>query len=404
MWQKCVALVDMVAFFPSCEQLDFPEFKGKPIAVTNGDAGTTIISSSYEARAYGVKTGMHLNEARTLYPNIIQRPSRPERYAEISANIMNGLRNITPDMEVFSIDECFMDLKPVLSLYGSVQKIAELIRNTVLGAGNGMVCSIGISEGKLTAKFCAGLNKGKTTIVPPNKIQSYMAEHDLARLCGIGPSLLSYLNNLGYYKFGDMVKAPPNLLSGVRGDTGHRLQSACLGVDPIPVKTEFEKAKSMGHSKVLPPYSVDRDKIEGVLHQLSNRLTRRLRDNGFVVNQVTISFQAHKQVTKETYKFPMPTNSSKQFIYKINNHLKLWKNEPLFQVGLHCHQLIDEAVGQQSLFTSEEDKVDKVKDEINKRFGKNSCRNASEMQADDLNMVPVIAFNFDATSKSKNSL
>ena len=404
MWNKCVALVDMIAFFPSCEQLDFPEFKGKPVAVTNGNAGTTIISSSYEARSYGIKTGMHLNEASILCPDIIQRPSRPERYSEISANIMNALRNITPDIEVFSIDECFMDLKPVLSLYGSVEKIAELIRNAVLEAGNGMVCSIGISEGKLTAKFCAGLNKGKTTIVSPDKIQSYMASHDLARLCGIGPSLLSYLNNLGYYKIGDMVKAPPNLLFGVRGDTGHRLQSACLGVDPVPVKTKFEKAKSMGHSKVLPPYSVDRAKVEGVLHQLSNRLTRRLRDNDFVVNQVTIYFQAHKKIIKETYKFPMPTNSSKEFIYQINKHLKLWQNEPLFKVGLHCQQLINEAEGQQSLFINEKDKVDKVKDEINKRFGKNSCRNASEMQADDMNMVPVISFNFDATSKSKNSL
>jgi len=317
---------------------------------------------------------------------------------------MNGLRNITPDMEVFSIDECFMDLKPVLSLYGSIEKIAELIRNTVLGAGNGMVCSIGISEGKLTAKFCAGVNKGKTTIVAPDKIQTYMADYDLSKMCGIGPSLLSYLNNLGYYKFRDMVKAPANLLSGVRGNTGHRLQSACLGVDPVPVKTKFEKAKSMGHSKVLPPYSVDRDKIEGVLHQLSHRLTRRLRDNGFVVSQVTISLQAHRKVIKETYKFPMPTNSSKEFIYQINKHFKLWKNEPLFQVGIHCNHLIDEAVGQQNLFVNDKDKIDKVKDEINNRFGKNSCRTASEMQADEMNMVPVIAFNFDATNKSKNSL
>ncbi len=301
---------------------------------------------------------------------------------------MNGLRNITPDMEVFSIDECFMDLKPFLSLYGSVEKIAELIRNTVLGAGNGMVCSIGISEGKLTAKFCAGLHKSKTTIILADKIQSNMAEHDLARICGIGPSLLEYLNDLGYYNCGYMINAQSDLLSGVRGDTGRRLQSACLGVDPVLVKTEIERARSMGHIMVLPPYSVDREKREGVLHQLSNRLTRRLRDNGFVVNQVTISLQAHKKVIKETYKLPMPTNSSKEFIYKIKNHLKLWKYEPLFKVGLHCHELIDETVGQQSLFTSEEDKVDKVKDEINKRFGKNSCRNASEMQADDMNMVP----------------
>ena len=119
--KTCIALVDMQAFFPSCEQVDFPELMNKPVAVTNGEAGTCIISSSYEARAYGIKTGMRMQEALRLCPEIIKRPSRPKRYAEISGNIISALRNITPDIEVFSIDECWINLYPILNLYKGIE-------------------------------------------------------------------------------------------------------------------------------------------------------------------------------------------------------------------------------------------------------------------------------------------
>ena len=98
LWAKAIILVDLNAFFASIEQLDFPYLKNKPVAVTNGDQGTCIITSSYEARLCGVKTGMRLYDAKKLCPNIIQRPSRPERYTAVSANIMRSLNKITPDI------------------------------------------------------------------------------------------------------------------------------------------------------------------------------------------------------------------------------------------------------------------------------------------------------------------
>ena len=77
-WDRMIALVDMNAFFASIEQVDYPELRSKPVAVTNGVVGTCIITSSYEARAYGVKTGMHVKTARQLCPSLIQRPARPD--------------------------------------------------------------------------------------------------------------------------------------------------------------------------------------------------------------------------------------------------------------------------------------------------------------------------------------
>src|SRR5690242_6850640 len=109
-WPRAVALVDMNAFFASIEQMDFPELQGRPIGETNGMTGTTIITSSYEARKYGIKTGMKVREAKTLCPGFVQRPARPERYSEISTRIMEALTTITPTVEVFSVDEAFLDL------------------------------------------------------------------------------------------------------------------------------------------------------------------------------------------------------------------------------------------------------------------------------------------------------
>ena len=87
-WSRAIILVDMNAFFASIEQLDFPELQGQPIGITNGWDGTTIITCSYEARAYGIKTGMRVREAKQLSANIIKRTSRPKRNTEKSSRLM----------------------------------------------------------------------------------------------------------------------------------------------------------------------------------------------------------------------------------------------------------------------------------------------------------------------------
>jgi len=109
-WPRVILLADMNAFFASVEQVDHPEWRAKPVALTNGDIGTCIITCSYEARAFGVRTGMHIKQARQLCPQLIRISSRPRRYAEVSADIMRALAQFTPDIEVFSVDEAFLDV------------------------------------------------------------------------------------------------------------------------------------------------------------------------------------------------------------------------------------------------------------------------------------------------------
>lgn len=407
-WNNCIALVDMIAFFPSCEQLDFPELVGKPLAVTNGDAGTTIISSSYEARAFGVKTGMHMNEAIKLCPDIIKRSSRPKRYAEISAKIMSALKNITPDIEIFSIDECWIDLKPILSLYGGIDSITKLIRGVILESSGGIRCSIGVSSGKLTAKFVAGVNKGETTVVSHDKIKEYMAGYPVSKMCGIGKMMQEYLTTRRCFTIGDVQQSHYDLLSSKYGVVGKKLQLACNGVDNDPVITKERLPKSMGHSKVLPPATIDRELVTNILLHLTYRLTRRMRLLNITSKNVRIYFFTKYDVIKNSYEFDKPNNCNREFIEKVRQHLKLWKGQSLFQIGVKCHELIHDNSSQQDLFdepyNSKYLTVDRAMDNINKKFGTNTCKHANELILDEDSVIPVIAFNFDATSNSKNSL
>ncbi len=169
-WPRAIILVDMNAFFCSVEQLDHPEWQGRPIGVTNGAQGTCIITSSYEARAYGVRTGMRLKEAQQICPGFIQVPAHPERYARVSSDIMDALSHITPDMEIFSVDEAFLDVTHCQRLLGPPQQIARLVQQTVLEASGGVLCSVGLSGDKTTAKYAAKLHKPNgLTIIPPRR-------------------------------------------------------------------------------------------------------------------------------------------------------------------------------------------------------------------------------------------
>ena len=147
-WERMIALVDMNAFFASIEQLDFPALRGKPVAVTNGVVGSCVITCSYEARAHGVKTGMHLRQARQLCPGIIQRPARPERYAEISSRLMHSFDVFTPDIEIFSVDEAFLDFTRCWRLYQEPYPLAVAIQRHVFDI-SGCTCSIGMSGDKV---------------------------------------------------------------------------------------------------------------------------------------------------------------------------------------------------------------------------------------------------------------
>lgn len=221
-WPRAIIHVDMNAFFASVEQRDFPELRGKPVGVTNGAVGTTLITCSYEARAAGVKTGMRIYEARKLCPGLIQRPARPKVYVGIATRIMHVLQEISPDVQVFSVDEAFLDVTHCQRLYGDPERIAHMVRQRVHDISGGLPCSIGVAGTKSTAKVASDLKKPNgLTVIPPWKAREYLNDIPMRKICGLGPNIAEFLSLHGAHTCGDVARLPMTVLARRFGVTGN---------------------------------------------------------------------------------------------------------------------------------------------------------------------------------------
>ena len=155
---RTILHIDMDAFFASIEQATNPALVGKPIAVVGSKKRTVIVTSSYEARKKGVKTGMTATEGKRACPDLILVPGNNRRYIDASVRILTILRDYSPDVEVFSIDEAFVDVTGSLRLFGGADAIAREIKRRIKEDLN-ITCSVGVAPNKLVAKLVSGLTK-----------------------------------------------------------------------------------------------------------------------------------------------------------------------------------------------------------------------------------------------------
>ncbi|MDH3309557.1 MAG: DNA polymerase IV [Gammaproteobacteria bacterium] len=292
LWPRAILHIDMNAFFASVEQRDFPELRGRPVGVTNGAVGTTLITCSYEARAFGVKTGMRVYEARRLCPGLIQRPARPKVYAAVSTRIMRALVDISPDVEVFSVDEAFIDVTHCQRLHGSPERIAHLARQRIFEISGGLPCSIGVAGNKSTAKIASDLKKPNgLTLIPPWAARSRLNDIPMEKLCGLGPHIAEFLSLYGARTCGDVARLPLTVLARRYGVTGKYLWLACQGRDTEPLLTEIAPPKSVGHGKVLPPHTAQAAVIEVYLRHMCEKVAARLRHHDMQAGRLYVGLR-----------------------------------------------------------------------------------------------------------------
>lgn len=332
-WPRAIIHIDMNAFFASIEQLDRPELRDKPIGVTNGIQGTCIITSSYEARAVGIKTGMRIREARQLCPDFLQVPARPERYAVVSTVIMEALTTVTPDVEVFSVDEAFLDVTRCQSLWGPPEDIAERTCR-VVGQVSGLPCSVGLSGDKSTAKYASDLHKPNGfTIIPPWETAQRLRHVPVTELCGIGEGIGAYLAARGVRTCGDMARLPISELGRRFGDIGRRIWLMAQGCDPLPVHTAVAPPKSIGHGKVMPPATRERDVILTYLEHMAFKVTVRLRSYGLAAQIFFIGLRADTGWIGDHYRSEIPIDDSLPLTLlcrrMVDEH---WKGQGVHQV------------------------------------------------------------------------
>lgn len=370
-WPRVILLADMNAFFASVEQVDHPEWRAKPVALTNGGIGTCIITCSYEARACGVKTGMHIKQARRLCPQLIQVASRPQRYAQVSANIMHALAGFTPDIEIFSVDEAFLDVTRCQQLWGSPREIANRVKHSVY-ENSGVLCSVGVSGDKTTAKFAARQQKPDgLTIIPPWQARERLASTPLIELCGINSGVAGMLADYGVHCCADLQKLPISVLGKRFGNPGRRIWLMAQGLDPEPVKTSIPPAQSIGHGKVLPPDTRDAETIRVFMMHMVHKLAERLRSNKLVAQQFLFGLRLYRGWLKTTVRSLLPSDDE-MVIYRLGNHWlqNHWRGQGIWQIRIVA--LDPKAPCQADLFQRKHplrQRAHLAMDQVNQRYG-----------------------------------
>lgn len=346
-----IILMDLDAFFASVEQLDHPEWKGKPVIVGGDPTKRGVVSTaSYEARKYGVHSAMPSSIAARLCPQAIWTPGNFHRYRELSQKVMGILQDESPHLMQVSIDEAFLDITPTRANREHPVTIARRIQQRV--AELGITCSIGLGESKAVAKIASNQNKPRgLTVVYPGESAAFLAPLPVAEMSGIGPVAQKKL--IGYHlrTLGDVANADPALLKQVFGKNTQLMVDRCRGVDTAVVSTG-EPAKSVSNEISFAISLTDRKELQARIATMAHKVGRRLRRKG--IEGTTLHLKIRKEDlsvrTCQRHKANLGTNDLTWLpeLYSMLN--EVWDGwEPLRLVGVGVSGFESEPV-QETLF------------------------------------------------------
>lgn len=281
--------VDMDAFFAAVEQLDHPEWRGKPVIVGGSPDGRGVVSTaSYEARVYGIRSAMPAAQAARLCPDAIWAKPRFHRYHEMSSAVREIFGNVTPHMQMASIDEAYLDVTP--GGHGvDPASVADAVSASV--ARLGVTCSIGLASGKTVAKIASDAHKPNgITIVRPGEEAAFLAPLPVGTLPGIGKATRERLRGLGITTLGQLAALDERSAGQALGSYGPELIARARGVDPRPVAGDASRRSvSAEHT-----FSVDihaRQQVEIELRGLVERVARRVRRHGLTGRTFTVKLR-----------------------------------------------------------------------------------------------------------------
>lgn len=365
----------MNAFFASVEQQANPELQGKPIAVVGSSGRTVVTTCSYEARAFGVKTGTAIWEAKRACPELIIVVGDNKKYTATSIKITAMMREYTPLVEVFSIDEAFLDVTHSNALFGSPETIAYRLKDRIKYE-LGLTCSVGIAPNKLLAKLASDMQKPDgMTVIPPDRVEQILEKIPIGDLCGIGKKTQRQLNLLGITTCGELGRFPEDILKRKFGVIGPRLKQMGQGIDDSPVipAEEEEKVKSVGHSMTLRKDIEKREDVLRYLLQLAEMVGRRARRYGVTGKTVSLHVRLSdffSNIQKQTTLSNYINQSSDIYQAAVRLYDSLEIIQPVRLLGISLTNL-EHQEQQISLFEGDrrKEELTKAMDAVNDRFG-----------------------------------
>ena len=287
---------DLDAFYASVEQLLDPSLRGKPIAVGGG----VVLAASYEAKAFGVRSGMPGRRARELCPQLIFVGGHFKDYQRLGDAAIKVIGDFTPLVERLSIDEAFADVKGCTHLFGPPAEIARTIRRRVRDE-LGLPISIGVARTKHLAKIASQVAKPDgLVVVDPGSELKFLHDLPVELMWGVGPATQARLANIGVRTIGQLAQLPGRSLERLIGHAaGEKLSALAWNRDPREIRTH-NRAHSAGAQSALGRKPAQQHIIRPTLAYLADRIATRLRSKSLAGRTVTarVRFADLRAVTR----------------------------------------------------------------------------------------------------------
>ena len=367
-------VLDLNSFFASCEQQETPQLRGKPVIVVPTMAETTCaIAASYPAKAFGVKTGTLVHEARRLCPDVLLVPARHKLYVEYHHHILAAIDRHMPVEEVMSIDEVACRLDRKQQDPDVARKLALNIKHEIQSqVGECLTSSIGISANKLLAKLASNMQKPDgLVILPVESLPGAILHLEIRAIPGVGPKMAGHLRRNGITDIATLWKTDAAHLRMIWGGVaGAKMYELLHGADISGPKTN---RSSISHQHVLAPEDRSIEGAAPVVRQLLVRAAQRLRDDGFYCRRLTVEVKPlgrDREAWSDKRSFT-ETQDTGMLLHVLQD---IWENVPSvkpLRVGVALSGLAAKEEHQADLFDVPKNaKLVEAIDAVNEKFGK----------------------------------
>lgn len=370
--------VDFNSYFASVEQQLVPELRGKPVGVLAVMAETTCcIAASYEAKAFGIKTGTLVKEARKLCPDMIFVEARPSVYVTFHHKLIEIVESCTHVEKVLSIDEMVCKLTGSQQVPENALKLAAKIKREISKQFDYIRCSIGIAPNTFLAKTASNMQKPDgCVLIEQHELPQRLYGLKLRALNGIGKQMEARLNRFKITTVEQLYAANRQQLQSAWGSIeGERMYDKLRGLEPHYVKNA---RSSLGHSHVMPPEQRNTVGVKAVLHRLLQKACMRMRSYDLLASRVSVKVKFRNQPSWSLESAISPTDNTLRLIDALEaflQHYPQTKNEP-YAVGVSFSGLVTADEVARDLFQIEplenEKKLNKAIDNLNLKFGKNT--------------------------------
>lgn len=374
--------LDLDAFFAQVEQRDNPKLKGKPVSVGGGEGNKGIImTASYEARAFGVEIGMSVVDARRLCPELISLPSYGTKYEAITQNINSHLHELLPEdcIEQYSIDECFLDITPVVNNYFQAAKFAWQLKAMVKKIEN-LTVSIGLSYNKSYAKMATKLNKPDGLFIVSEDNKDVIQQLPVKKMWGIGHRMEIRMHSLGIRTIGELANSDFHSIHKEFGINGVILRKIARGEDTSGIAGYTERPeKSFSHNHTLSIAIYDSDKAEIEIKRMTEYICRRMRAKDLIADHVGLSLRFEDLGYRgDKVRLSHPTNSEKELFHNtMEIYRRLPQPNPTHKIrtfGIFVYDLYKVSAYNLDLFNHDHLIPYKQIDHLKDKYGENIIR------------------------------